>query len=613
MAVVELDHMPRSRRGALAALLLVLVLMAGGPSEAGASTTVDVRGQWDCTSSAGSGCSYAISAEDFSSGSFSGTGSSSGGPFHVSGTLSGSSFYMETPYDNGFDHPYYEGTVSSDGNTMSGKYGSQPCNQSPDPCGGSWSYTRSGPPPDDNSPPPDGNGGGQPSKQKPTMSMGCNYNSFQRVDLCLVDVSGNPAATGSVDFSVSPASGGSFTAAPARCTLGKISDFHSQCAVQYRRGNKQVVVSASYGGDDRWAGASASNSVCGDLRLGAQPCGAAETDPFKTVCVSLWVGDCTGFLPAPDPIQVCVSAWENCNGFGGRGPAAPGTIDLSGFPDELKTPVKCKAAKPDSASPKDLPGQASSPKSCTVLEYMNDRSTKRSDADDSLQYNTNLALFNAKAESVRSELTVDVLTCMSNDLQDPNRAPACRAWLQIERIVVVRIRSLIDAAEQPGAPVTKIEPPLSAEEVTNVCAPFMAQADRDACTSFGTTAGSATVEALNELRDFKHKLGVDVPFKPRARGSSRARAGAARVRSARRFRGPHVIGFGSVKVPAGGRKTLHMRLPRWVRAELRRAKRRGRRQVKVAMTIDVHAISGLHYARTSRLLLLLRPRRHHRP
>ncbi len=66
-----------------------------------------------------------------------------------------------------------------------------------------------------------------------------------------------------------------------------------------------------------------------------------NTQPI--ICIGLWSAATCGSLPKPDPIYVCVSYWENCNGFGGSKPAKPGTIDMSGFPSSLQVDVGCSA------------------------------------------------------------------------------------------------------------------------------------------------------------------------------------------------------------------------------------------------------------------------------
>ena len=66
-----------------------------------------------------------------------------------------------------------------------------------------------------------------------------------------------------------------------------------------------------------------------------------NTQPI--ICIGLWSAATCGSLPKPDPIYVCVSYWENCNGFGGSKPAKPGTIDMSGFPSSLSVDVGCSA------------------------------------------------------------------------------------------------------------------------------------------------------------------------------------------------------------------------------------------------------------------------------
>jgi hypothetical protein len=120
-----------------------------------------------------------------------------------------------------------------------------------------------------------------------------------------------------------------------------------------------TVLTATYEGDGVHRTASATFRfysqgdvlVCGAAPLPACPPG----EPPPQVCVSIWTLDCEGRFPKPDPVDACVSAWQRCDGFGGSGPARPGTIDLSGLPTGITTRGGCRDER--GSSPRQSPRQ----------------------------------------------------------------------------------------------------------------------------------------------------------------------------------------------------------------------------------------------------------------
>jgi hypothetical protein len=119
----------------------------GAAATAGASTTHDLTGSWDCCGSGGAAAQiFKITSMDLSSGSFSGTATyPSGTAFSpISGTASGNSVSLTTgPYYGSSYSATFTGTISADNNTMSGTWQSN-ASQS-----GTWTATRTsggGPP-----------------------------------------------------------------------------------------------------------------------------------------------------------------------------------------------------------------------------------------------------------------------------------------------------------------------------------------------------------------------------------------------------------------------------------------------------------------------------------
>jgi sugar lactone lactonase YvrE len=101
--------------------------------------------------------------------------------------------------------------------------------------------------------------------------------------------------------------------------------------------------------------------VCGASPLPACPPG----EPPPQVCVTIWTPTCAG-LPPPDlPIR-CVSAWQNCEGFGGRPRGGP--IDLSGLPASIKLPAACGGPTSSRQAILGL-GTRPSPEICAALGF----------------------------------------------------------------------------------------------------------------------------------------------------------------------------------------------------------------------------------------------------
>ncbi|MDX6699156.1 MAG: hypothetical protein QOE65_2553 [Solirubrobacteraceae bacterium] len=125
-----------SRRRALRALL-ALTLVLAAPGVAAASTTHDLRGDWRVCgpdkppgTPANAPCTAAdqlwhITSMDLSTGAF--TGNGSGTPpnnltFQMSGTATGDAFDMRNPHDTISYEAHWTGTISADGNSMSGNW-----------------------------------------------------------------------------------------------------------------------------------------------------------------------------------------------------------------------------------------------------------------------------------------------------------------------------------------------------------------------------------------------------------------------------------------------------------------------------------------------------------
>lgn len=132
---------------------------------------------------------------------------------------------------------------------------------------------------------------------------------------------------------------------------------------------RQAEITAEYAGDSAF-GPSAGNFtikgrgdflVCGPAPLPTCPPGPAPPQ----VCVTIWTSACPGLAP-PDLPEVCISAWQSCEGFGGRSPGGP--IDLSGFPTGTVT-TKAGCEESEDRSARQIGGYVSLPGSngCRVM------------------------------------------------------------------------------------------------------------------------------------------------------------------------------------------------------------------------------------------------------
>jgi hypothetical protein len=319
---------------------------------------------------------------------------------------------------------------------------------------------------------------------------------------------------------------------------------------------------------------------------------------FKTVCVSIWIGDCTGFLPPPDPLQVCVSAWQDCNGFGGSKRAKPGTIDMSGFPSELKTPVACEQApaprKSARVSRQDRSISDNPDLRCKLDIYLNDTSKTRGPLDDEFQYDQNLRLFQAEVDLRKGKLVSSLLRVIGQ-LKPPDQQAPARFFITAGAVWQAAIEQVYENAKERGKPVDSAVPAKN-----DAC---FSLAEPSVCLELVDMLNKSTAIDLADLSDLKHSLGVDVPFqRAKVKGSSWAGGAAA---SRRRTRIRRVLAFGSVSLAEGRHATLRMKIPKRVRQMLRHKRQTGHRVMRVKLTIDAELGPGLRTTRTRTVKLLL--------
>ena len=152
-----------------------------------------------------------------------------------------------------------------------------------------------------------------------------------------------------------------------------------------------------------------------------------------------------------------MSLWQNCNGFGGKPPAGPGTIDLSGFPSSITTRAGCDeraGRNPFTRRTRTANAAQSTPTSgssgrddATCLIQIHLEGTDPNSAED-VAYATLVRQFNADVDQMKGEHIQGALfACAGVDLNCQRATEALPLFLAnvIERT--------FEAAKTIGKPV----------------------------------------------------------------------------------------------------------------------------------------------------------------
>ncbi|MGB9185538.1 MAG: Ig-like domain-containing protein, partial [Solirubrobacteraceae bacterium] len=449
-----------------------------------------------------------------------------------------------------------------------------------------------------------------------TTSVSCTASATTAfgTDTCTAtvgDVGAAPASTptGTVKFA---ANAGVFSAGDT-CTLqpsGSRTDLAS-CTVQYvQPATGPSLIAAAYSGDGAHATSSGGTG--------------SPTSGVRLVCDAFYIGDCVGKLPAPDPLQICVSAWEHCSGFGGSKPAKPGTIDMSGFPAQVKTPVKCVQAPTNplvahTRQPHAVGGGTPTKSitdnpqlDCKMNTYFNDTTPAKTKLDAEVEYELNYELYTAQVQREEATIGGDLLASCTdprNPTPDPVSCRSQNSFILIIKHYLTRLFALRSVVEK-GVPVQDVAPDQFVQ--LSMCDQFVgAPTDPGLQVCQDTVQGvnSALISAFDFLRRFKHVLGVDVPFVAPKAKSFRMDAGIAAASRPRFHPSVRVLASGSLSLRQGRRGTLVIRFSRQARSALRRARRAGVKQVRVTAVINVEIQAGRHTVHRIPLTLLL-VRRH---
>lgn len=364
----------------------------------------------------------------------------------------------------------------------------------------------------------------------------------------------------------------------------------------------------------------------GDPGPGGAPTGTGSnpspspTPPNRPlICVGLWTSFCAGF-PPPDPVQTCVSLWQNCTGFGGARPAAPGTIDLSGLPPSLtaragcdersgRNPFTTRRASANAAQwvPQDPVNGAAQrdPTTCLVQIHLEGSDPNGAPG---VARATLVRQFHAEVDAVMAEhlqgLSLACKLVLGGQTTPRTRSahaaqwvvtdPVCpRAASDIGLFLSTAVKNAFGAAKAPDRPVQIIS--FDVGRAQALCA-GEAQAT---CSALASNLAASVESELRRLRSRKAVLGLDKPAAatPRSVGAASA---------ARRLR--VVIGSGGDTLRQGRPGVVRLKFSPQARQILRTARRHGRRSLNLTAVTRATIVPGVTTTKRVKVKVLLRRR-----
>jgi len=351
---------------------------------------------------------------------------------------------------------------------------------------------------------------------------------------------------------------------------------------------------------------------CSDPTVILVACGS---DPRLVVCVGLWVSTCAGF-PPPSPVQTCVSLWQNCNGFGGS--SGNGQIDLSGLPSSVTTTVGCDESNGNPYRPATRSQATPSSGLRNDLKCLIDLHWEGTDpnSDSKVDYQINVERFNTEVDMFSAaEKQGAFLGCAGVDLCDP------RATKTLPLVLSSLLDNIFAAAKRPGEPVPVRSSYIDLATIDRICAGGTAippgisdlRPTAAGCRQLFVTLDESIKESMTFLRDRKKKLGVDKPFAAKsssllAADAAAKRKGAKPRRKATKIK-TIVFGGGRAQVTQGGKARVRIAIPRKVRKQLAKAKRRGAKQVKVTAVLRATIVPGVTSTKRAKVVLKLTPQK----
>ena len=235
------------------------------------------------------------------------------------------------------------------------------------------------------------------------------------------------------------------------------------------------------------------------------------------ICIGLWSASTCSWLPKPNPVQTCVSYWENCNGFGGSKPAPNGTIDMSGFPTSLTYDAACKESARNPYSGKAGASQAP-PNSgqsgrdeerCILDTYLEAdfNAEEMTERDVEVLYMTNARTFKADVQSGYA-LMIQGLNTIGRALEaDSNEWKQTRIGRGVANLVGPKLDEIYDRAARPGEDIVVTNLGLGSNAEQILCSNFEAQTQRD-CQQLIRGLTAQGMANLTFLKQRKRELGL---------------------------------------------------------------------------------------------------------
>jgi hypothetical protein len=312
------------------------------------------------------------------------------------------------------------------------------------------------------------------------------------------------------------------------------------------------------------------------------------------LCAGVYDPDCAGLVPLPTTLaDLCVS-------LGGCDPGAQGdgtetvTIDPDGNSlvpiNSQNSGVQLTQAELDAY----LAGTASQ----NVIDRV----------QYTLNYNTyNNQVFAARATQLQA--VQSTIQDWENSVSD-NTTTAV-TLNSVNLIWTKQIRDAYNAAAEAGTDTSNLTVTLSDAWCNN-------NQDPPSCFDFVKDAQQHINDSLSSLAKSKASFGVNVPPPPKPTSPSPSTKGPLQARTARsskRKRGKPAFVLMATKKPVtlkpGQKKTTYLRIPGFVRTELKHLLREGKRTLHAHLTVTVSTSNGSYTTRTIPLTIHLKgPHKH---
>ncbi|UUY05706.1 hypothetical protein LRS13_09350 [Svornostia abyssi] len=344
------------------------------------------------------------------------------------------------------------------------------------------------------------------------------------------------------------------------------------------------------------------------------------SSPTPLVCIGLWSASTCGWLPKPQPLQVCVSYWENCNGFMGMKPAKPGTIDLSGFPSTITVDVECgsgpkKGKKRATAVAAQTPSYLKPETECLLEQYVNGDVP-----DEALQRKKIELLWNIDARAFKAEVAAAYAVTVSGlrAAADPLMGDDVNAWgVKLFFFLSDYIDAQYDELAKIGRPFTVPQAMVSPQRA---CPSGLTPQDAQSCAELVTALGATIKGSLTLLNRRKLDLFLDMPFEQyyaklekemkkkldeleglKEPGGKTRSAAASRLASRKQF----VLARAQARLTVGKRGKVRLTFSKETRAHLRALRRAGVRRFDARVLVRSGSTPANQVTRTQKVTISL--------